>query len=30
MAQAGGKNPKKINEALKKAAELINEKLASA
>jgi len=29
MAQAGGKNPKKINEALKKAAELIKEKLAS-
>ncbi|MCH8120651.1 MAG: alanine--tRNA ligase, partial [Planctomycetes bacterium] len=27
MAQAGGKNPKKINDALKKAAELINEKL---
>ncbi len=30
MAQAGGKNPKKINDALKKAAELINEKLAGA
>jgi alanyl-tRNA synthetase len=30
MAQAGGKNPKKINEALKKASELIKEKLASA
>jgi alanyl-tRNA synthetase len=30
MAQAGGKNPKKINDALKKAAELIKEKLASA
>jgi alanyl-tRNA synthetase len=29
MAQAGGKNPKKINDALKKAAELIKEKLAS-
>ncbi len=28
MAQAGGKNPKKINDALKKAAELIKEKLA--
>ncbi len=27
MAQAGGKNPKKINDALKKAAELIKEKL---
>ena len=27
MAQAGGKNPKKIGEALKKAAELIKEKL---
>ena len=30
MAQAGGKNPKKINDALKKASELIKEKLASA
>jgi len=30
MAQAGGKNPKKINDALKKAAELIKEKLAGA
>ena len=29
MAQAGGKNPKKIDDALKKAAELIKEKLAS-
>jgi len=29
MAQAGGKNPKKINDALKKAAELIKEKLAN-
>jgi hypothetical protein len=29
MAQAGGKNPEKINDALKKAAELIKEKLAS-
>ncbi len=29
MAQAGGKNPKKINDALKKATELIKEKLAS-
>ena len=29
MAQAGGKNPKKINDALKKAAELIKEKLVS-
>jgi alanyl-tRNA synthetase len=29
MAQAGGKKPKKINDALKKAAELIKEKLAS-
>ncbi|MBA7715785.1 Alanine--tRNA ligase [subsurface metagenome] len=29
MAQAGGKNPRKINDALKKAAELIKEKLAS-
>ncbi len=28
MAQAGGKNPKKINDALKKATELIKEKLA--
>ncbi|MFB0551857.1 MAG: DHHA1 domain-containing protein, partial [Phycisphaerae bacterium] len=28
MAQAGGKEPKKINDALKKAAELIKEKLA--
>ncbi len=28
MARAGGKNPKKINNALKKAAELIKEKLA--
>jgi alanyl-tRNA synthetase len=28
MAQAGGKNPKKIGEALKKASELIKEKLA--
>jgi hypothetical protein len=28
MAQAGGKKPKKINDALKKAAELIKEKLA--
>jgi alanyl-tRNA synthetase len=27
MAQAGGKNPKKIDDALKKAAELIKEKL---
>jgi alanyl-tRNA synthetase len=27
MAQAGGKNPKKINDALKKAEELIKEKL---
>ncbi len=30
MAQAGGKNQKKINDALKKAAEMIKEKLASA
>ncbi len=30
MAQAGGKNPEKINDALKKAAELIKEKLAGA
>ena len=30
MAQAGGKNPKKINDALKKASELIKEKLESA
>jgi len=29
MAQAGGKNPKKINDALKKASELIKEKLVS-
>ena len=29
MAQAGGKNPKKIKDALKKAAELIKEKLVS-
>jgi alanyl-tRNA synthetase len=29
MAQAGGKNPKKINDALKKAAELIKEKLSN-
>ncbi len=29
MAQAGGKNPKKINDALKKAVELIKEKLVS-
>ncbi|MFH1882399.1 MAG: alanine--tRNA ligase [Planctomycetota bacterium] len=29
MAQAGGKNPKKINDSLKKAAELIKEKLVS-
>jgi len=29
MAQAGGKNPKKINDALNKAAQLIKEKLAS-
>jgi len=29
MAQAGGKEPKKINDALKKAAELIKEKLVS-
>ena len=29
MAQAGGKNPKKINDALKKAAEMIKEKLVS-
>ncbi len=29
MAQAGGKNPKKIDDALAKAAELIKEKLAS-
>jgi hypothetical protein len=29
MAQAGGKNQKKINDALKKAAELIKEKLVS-
>ncbi len=28
MAQAGGKNPKKIDDALKKASELIKEKLA--
>jgi alanyl-tRNA synthetase len=28
MAQAGGKNPEKINDALKKASELIKEKLA--
>jgi hypothetical protein len=27
MAQAGGKNPKKIKDALKKASELIKEKL---
>ena len=30
MAQAGGKKPEKINDALKKAAELIKEKLAGA
>ncbi len=30
IAQAGGKNPKKIDDALKKASELIKEKLASA
>jgi len=30
MAQAGGKNPKKINDALAKAAELIKQKLANA
>ena len=30
MAQAGGKNPKKINDCLAKAAELIKEKLAGA
>ena len=30
IAQAGGKNPEKIDDALKKAAELIKEKLASA
>jgi alanyl-tRNA synthetase len=30
MAQAGGKNPKKINDALNKASELIKEKLSSA
>jgi len=29
MAQAGGKEPKKINDALKKAAELIKENLVS-
>ncbi len=29
MAQAGGKNPKKIDDALRKAAELIREKLSS-
>jgi alanyl-tRNA synthetase len=29
MAQAGGKEPKKINDALKKASELIKEKLVS-
>jgi alanyl-tRNA synthetase len=29
MAQAGGKNPKKIDDALKKAAELIREKLSN-
>ena len=30
MAQAGGKNPKKINDALTKAAEIIKEKLTTA
>jgi len=29
MAQAGGKNPKKINNALDKVAEIIKEKLTS-
>jgi hypothetical protein len=29
MAQAGGKNPEKIDEALTRAAELIKEKLSS-
>jgi hypothetical protein len=29
MAQAGGKNPQKIDDALTKAAEIIKEKLSS-